>query len=225
MLYGDGVMRSRMQKVVIALVALALAVPIGALGVSQLTGPQDPQQAQDQRQRVDPDTQPQPTATTKPEAPAVMSEQTQEGATATLDYLLTAYPYMMATGDTSVWEPYIAPSCAVCQAFVSNAKELESSGGWIVGGEFELSGTTFLGEGDPPTAGLATAPFSQESSIVVEDPQYQAVPVDALEGEITGAMSWDGDSWVVADMQLAGPGGAPIGGGAPGGVPSDGGEG
>ena len=207
-----------MQKIVIVLIALVLAVPLGALGINQLTGPQTAQQEQPERRRVDPDEQPQPTATTKPEAPAVLTEQTEDGANATLDYLLTSYPYMMATGDTSVWEPYVDPNCAVCQAFLSNARELDAAGGWMVGGEFTLHGTTFLGEGDPPTAGLATAPFSQASTLVVDDPNYEAIPVDALDGEITAAMSWDGDSWVVADMQLAGPGGAPIDGG-----PSDGG--
>lgn len=207
--YRRDVKTTRFQKFGIILIALALAVPVGALGVSQLMGPDSAEMAavEDNRPTVNPADQPQPTATTAPDVPAVMTEQTAEGASATLDYLLASYPYMMATGDTSVWQPYVSPTCTVCTAFITNAQDLQAMGGWFVGGEFTLHGTTFYGQGEPPTAGTAVAPFSQGAAFLIDDPERQAGEIDALDGEINAILTWNGGGWIVEDMQLAGVGG------------------
>lgn len=206
--------KPRAQKFLIILVALLLVVPAGILGINQLTGGTQPseQQAEDPRPRVDPDDQPQPTHTDKPAELAGMHEQTPEGAQATLEYMLMSYPYMMGTGDTSVWEPYSAESCMVCQAFLTNARDLKSMGGWMVGGEFSFGTSSFQGDGEPPATGMVSLQFSQEASQVIDDPERQATPVDPLEGQINAIMTWnaEAEAWVVEDMQLAGPEGQPL---------------
>lgn len=196
---------------VIAAVAVALVVPLGAVGLAQVMGGDDHRGAQgsqssapaDTRPAVDPASQPSPSPTSPPEAPAALTEQSSQGAQATLRYVLETYAYMMATGDTDPWTNSVDPNCQVCVQFIANAKQLHSQGGWGVGGGFTVAGTGFEGTGEPPASGTATADFRQDQLTIVDDPSKQPQVEPELAGQIQARMVWDGSRWRVGDMTVA----------------------
>lgn len=220
------------QRIIIAVLALVLVIPLGAIGISSLMNPGDDPSAAEQQQNpadtrptMDPADQPPRPEIAQPEPPAAMREQTSEGAQATVRYLLESYTYMMTTGDTSVWEESTDPNCSVCMSFLGNARVLHEQGGYLVDGEFTVETTSFqpagasgegqdAGAGEAPASGVATADFTQEASILVDDPTREATPLESVTGQIQAQMVWDGERWRVGDMSLA-----PAGGDAP----SDGG--
>lgn len=217
-----------MQRIVIAVVALVLVVPIGAVGVAQMLGgsggagssaASDPA---DTRAAVDPAAQPRPSPTTAPAAPAALTEQTSEGAQATLRYVLETYAYMMATGDTAAWSSAIDPNCQVCVQFVAEATQLHQQGGWGVGGEFTVSATSFEGTGDPPASGVATADFQEAALAVIDDPAKEPLTQGALSGQIQARLAWDGERWRIGDLAIADAAGPGVSDG--GGAASDGGS-
>lgn len=202
------------QRLIIAVLALILVVSVGAVGISSLTGnnPGDDQRSDeptaanpDDRPTADPADQPQKPEVPRPEEPAGLTEQTSDGAQATLTYLLESYTYMMTTGDTSVWEDSVDPNCQVCTTFLSNAQILNEQGGYLVDGEFDVRSTGFSGTGEPPATGQVVADFSQEASVIVDDPNLQASPVDAVTGQLIAQVAWDGSRWRVTDMSIAPP--------------------
>src|SRR5699024_1877005 len=136
---------------------------------------------------------------------------------------LDSYDYMMSSGDTSVWEDSVDPECQVCGRFLDNAQVLDEQGGYLVGGAFDVHSTTFSGNGEPPATGTVVAEFTQEESILVDDPQLQANQLGSVTGQLIAAVAWDGERWRGTDMSIAPPEGeAPSdggGGGDAGGVP------
>lgn len=220
--YRGGVSR-RAQQIVIAVVALALVVSVGAVGLSGLLGPaQDPQAARsegasapaDTRAAVDPASQPRPSPTTAPERPAQMDQQTAEGAQAALRYMLEVYAYMMATGDTAAWTAGVDPTCQVCVQFIANAEQLHAQGGYGAGGEFTVTATSFEGSGEPPASGVATADFHQAAQVIVDDPTKEPLAEPEVTARIQARMAWDGEGWRVGDMTILQPTGAASDGGA-----------
>lgn len=212
-----GPVSRRTQRIVIAVVALALIVSMGAVGLSGLLGSRGDDQAQDPqdtRAAVDPSSQPRPSPTTAPAAPSGMDQQTADGAQATLRNMLDAYAYMMATGDTKTWESSIDPTCQVCVTFVANAKKLHEQGGWSVGGEFTVAATSFQGNGEPPASGIVTADFHQAQQQIIDDPKKEAAVMPAVDARIQASMVWDGQRWRVGDMSIVQGGGASDAGGA-----------
>lgn len=197
-----------MQQLVIALVALALVVPFGAIGLAQLFGDQGSSEeatataATDTRAAVDPSSQPEPAPTTAPTPPAGLTEQTSDGAQATLRYLLESYAYMMATGDTQAWTQGVDPACQVCVTFIANAKQLHQQGGWGVGGEFTVTATSFEGTGEPPVSGTATADFTQGEQLIIDDPAKEPLTQPSVTAQIQARMAWDGERWRVGDMSI-----------------------
>ena len=121
------------------------------------------------------------------------------------------------------------PNCSVCVSFLANARTLNEQGGYLVDGEFTVESTSFEAAGDPsddaPVSGLATANFTQEASILVDDPTRQPIPLTEVTGQIQAQMVWNGERWLVGDMSFLPAGGGPSdGGGLPEGTgPSDGG--
>ncbi|MDO5645626.1 MAG: DUF6318 family protein [Dermabacter sp.] len=194
------------QRVVILLVALALVIPMGLVGLGQLSGGSEeqvvPDSAQDVRPTVDPGTQPQPTATTPPDAAAfaAMGEPTEAGALATTDYLFATYAYMIATGDTSQWRELSAPECEQCTAFSANAEGLHAQGGWIVGGEITLSDQQVSIEGD--TASVA-ATFHEAAATLVDDPTREAVSREPSSGQFTVNLRFEGGRWLITSMTVS----------------------
>jgi len=204
------------QRLIIIVIALVLVIPIGALGLNELMGPRteepDPTQGpeasaegqpEDNRPTVDPAVQPQRPEIARPEEPAALSEQSAEGAQATLTYMLESYTYMMTTGDTSVWSESVDPDCQVCVSFLDNAEVLSEQGGYLVDGEFEVEETSFEGEGEPPATGTVDADFTQAASLLVDDPTLLPHELDAVSGQLQAPMTWDGERWRVTDMNLA----------------------
>lgn len=202
-------MSRRTQKIVILVAALALILPFGAAGLVGALGgsdgasdPSASASADDQRARVDPASQPRPAPTAMPAPPEGMDVQSAEGAQATLVHLLDAYAPMMATGDTSVWSEHIDPACAVCVQFVATAEQLHSQGGWSVGGEFTVTGTSFEAVGDPPASGVVTVDFVQAEQVIVDDPARTPLTQSGVTARISARMAWDGSRWRVGDMTL-----------------------
>lgn len=200
------------QRLIIAVLALILVVSVGAVGISSLTGnnPSDENQGEqptaanpDDRPTADPADQPPKPELPRPEEPAGLTEQTSEGAQETLTYLLESYTYMMTTGDTSVWEDSVDPNCEVCTTFLGNAQILHEQDGYLVDGEFDVRSTGFSGTGEPPATGQVVADFTQEASIIVDDPNLQANPIDEVSGQLIAQVAWDGTRWRVTDMSIA----------------------
>lgn len=198
-------MSRRTQQIIIAVIALALIVSVGAVGLSGLltSGQDEASDPTDTRAAVDPSSQPDPSPTTAPAAPPEMSQQTAEGAQATLRYLLDTYAYMMATGDTAAWTQGVDPNCQVCVQFIANATQLHDQGGYGVGGEFTVTGTSFDGVGEPPASGTATADFTEAQQLIIDDPAKEPLAQDEIGGRIQAKMVWDGERWRVGDMSIA----------------------
>lgn len=214
-----GRVRRPLRSFVVIVLALLLMVPIGVMGLSGVLGGGDDAEptvsvnTEDNRPTVDPDSQPPRPEIAKPAEPDAVRVQDAAGAEATLTYLLESYTYMMTSGDTSVWQNAVDPSCQVCTSFLANAELLKEQGGYLVDGEFEVETATFEGSGEPPTTGVVTAAFTQEASTIVDDPTRQAVPLDEVTGQIIATVVWDGERWLVSDMSVAPPAGE-TGGGA-----------
>lgn len=201
------------QRLIVIVIAMILVIPIGALGLNELMGPRteepDPsaeeqpdEQPEDDRPTVDPAVQPQRPEIARPEEPAALTEQSAEGAQATLTYMLESYTYMMTTGDTSVWSESVDSDCQVCASFLDNAEVLSEQDGYLVDGEFEIGDTSFEGAGEPPASGTVTADFTQAASILVDDPTRLPHEMDEYSGQLQAPMVWDGERWKVTDMHL-----------------------
>jgi hypothetical protein len=220
----------RTQKIVILVVALALVVPFGAIGLSQLFTQNSPHRADDpsaaqsteSRPPADPDSQPDPAPTDKPKAPKGLDDRSADGAQAAASYLMDSYAYMMATGDTSIWDDLVDPNCQVCTSFLSNAKQLHKQKGYQVGGEFTVKKASFDGSGKPPSSGTVTLKVSQGPAQIIDDPKLQPGDVPPFDGTMQMQMNWDGKRWTVGDMSIV-DGGSD--GGAGGGAGADGGAG
>ena len=200
-----------MQRIIIAVLALALIVPIGAIGVFGGFGQNEPSAAPSTGEGVpgasalpsaDPASQPKPSPTTAPAEPASVRQQNAAGAEATMRYLLEYYPYMMATGDTKGWKDSVSPDCRICTTFIAQSEKLHAEGGYIVGGAFTLKEMQFAGKGTPPTGGVVTVPFSEAEQTIIVDVHKQAQKQPAITGTMRGTMSWNGKRWVVADLAL-----------------------
>lgn len=202
------------QRLIIIALAVLLVVPLGVMGLGQLRGPsseqqtvesgQDPQNPEN-RPTADPAAQPPRPELPRPAEPAGLTEQSSEGAQATLTYLLESYDYMMSSGDVSVWENSIDPNCQVCVSFLSNAETLDAQGGYLVDGAFTVHSTAFEGTGEPPATGTVVADFTQEESILVDDPTLQANQLAEVTGQLIATIAWDGERWRITDMSIAPP--------------------
>lgn len=208
------------QRLIIIALAVLLVVPLGVMGLGQLRGPdseqqtvengQDPQGPEnsanpENRPTADPAAQPPRPELPRPAEPAGLTEQSSEGAQATLTYLLESYGYMMSSGDVSVWENSIDPDCQVCVSFLSNAETLDAQGGYLVDGAFTVHSTAFEGTGEPPATGTVVADFTQEESILVDDPTLQANQLAEVTGQLIATIAWDGERWRITDMSIAPP--------------------
>lgn len=222
------------QRIIIAILALLLVVPLGVIGINSAFGPSDEEQQSEaasapenpeNRPTADPADQPPRPDLPRPEEPAGLTEQSSEGAQATLTYLLESYSYMMSSGDVSVWENSVDPKCQVCTTFLDNAQLLAEQDGYLYEGNFDVRSTTFSGSGEPPATGEVVADFTQEASILVDDPNLQPHAIDEASGQLIAQIAWDGDRWRVTDMAIAPEdaaasdgGGASDAGGAPAGA-------
>ena len=203
-----GRVKRPVQRLIVVALALLLVVPLGAVGLSQLLGPGPEEQAvenPENRPTADPAEQPPRPELPRPEEPAGLTEQDGAGAEATLTYLLESYDYMMSSGDVSVWEGSVDPNCQVCVRFLDNAEVLAEQGGYLVDGAFTVHSTSFEGTGEPPATGTVVAQFTQEESILVDDPSLQANQLSEVTGQIIATVAWDGERWRVTDMTIAPP--------------------
>lgn len=212
------------QRIVVLILALVLMLPVGIFGISELMGPSESEQAAQQddeaqeRRTVDPSTQPARPQLESPEEPAAVREQTPAGAEAAFTHTLETYPYMMSSGDTEPWRESVEQSCQVCVTFIENAAMLHAQDGYLVGGEFTVESATFTpaeDAGDPPGSGTVVATFSQEAGTLVDDPNLEALQMEALSGSLQADVAWDGERWKITDMAIAPEEPGAAGGGAP----------
>jgi hypothetical protein len=87
--------------------------------------------------------------------------------------------------------------------FLQNAEQLAAQDGYLVDGAFEVHSTSFTGTGEPPATGTVTAQFTQEASILVDDPTLQANSLESVSGQLIAMVAWDGERWRVTDMSIA----------------------
>lgn len=205
------------QRLVVIVLALLLALPLGIAGIGALRGGDSSSQdtpVPEGRRAMDPADQPPRPELPRPEDPPELTEQSAAGAEATLTHLLLSYDYMMSSGDTEVWRQSVNPKCRVCLSFLDNAEVLKDQGGYLVGGAFEVHDASFEGTGEPPATGTVTADFTQAESTLVDDPNLEPLPLESVSGQIIATVAWDGERWRVTDMAIAPPGGPSDGGGA-----------
>ncbi|WP_304502251.1 DUF6318 family protein [Brachybacterium sp. FME24] len=221
------------QRIIIAVLALLLVVPIGVIGLNSALGPRDEEQQPEatsapenpeNRPTADPADQPPRPDLPRPEEPAGLTEQSPEGAQATLTYLLESYSYMMSSGDVSTWENSVDQQCQVCVSFLDNAQLLAEQDGYLVDGDFVVHSTTFSGTGEPPATGEVVADFTQEHSLLVDDPNLQPNALEEISGQLIAQIAWDGERWRVTDMSIAPEGSGASDGGGSGGASDAGGE-
>ncbi|MBB5849500.1 hypothetical protein HDA33_002064 [Micrococcus endophyticus] len=74
----------------------------------------------------------------KPEMPAVMKEETQEGAEAAVEYWWAALDYMDQTGDSTVFDTVSATDCQFCAYRSNSMNGFYETGGWSTGVESEV---------------------------------------------------------------------------------------
>ncbi|WP_058234923.1 DUF6318 family protein [Devriesea agamarum] len=201
-------MTRRTQRIIVGLLALALIVPVGALGIGQLFRSEIPDPAvsatpTDPRPEVDPASQPKPSPTAAPPTVPGQDQRTLAGAEAAVRNLLGSYAYMMATGDVKLWQNLVAPECKVCSTFISNTQYLHSIGGYQVGGEFNITKTEGTVEGDPPTQASVTVDFTQNTAQLIDNPKKAPHQLQALNGRLTATFTWTDSGWKVKDMILA----------------------
>ena len=87
--------------------------------------------------------------------------------------------------------------------FLDNAEVLAEQDGYLVDGAFEVHSTSFSGTGEPPATGTVAADFTQEPSLLVDDPHLQALPLGEESGQLIATVAWDGERWRVTDMSIA----------------------
>lgn len=196
-------MSTSTKRIIVLLIALALVVPFGLAGLSNLGGGSDPagQQGASAPQS--------PTATTAPAPPAGMDQPTEAGAQATVDYMFAAYPYMLASGDIEPWGSISAPECAECVAFMESAAQLKQQGGWVTGGEITLNNPSVTIEqaAKNPTAShtaTITSEFTEAPSQLVMGPQEEPVDNPGSTGTITLALKFDTEQkrWLITSITL-----------------------
>ncbi|MGW3946876.1 DUF6318 family protein [Micrococcus endophyticus] len=69
----------------------------------------------------------------KPEMPAVMKEETQEGAEAAVEYFWEAMYYAERTGDVEVYRESYSQYCEFCSLTSSSMEQIYDDGGWFTG--------------------------------------------------------------------------------------------
>ncbi len=68
----------------------------------------------------------------KPVMPAVMKEETQEGAEAAVKYFWETVYYMQQTGDAGLEQEISGPTCKFCEHHKNSIMKLYGDGGWMV---------------------------------------------------------------------------------------------
>lgn len=71
----------------------------------------------------------------KPEMPAVMKEETQEGAEAAVEYWWAAGNYLDTTGDSTLLDNVSSTNCMFCSSRSGSMNGLYESEGWSTGSE------------------------------------------------------------------------------------------
>lgn len=87
-----------------------------------------------------------PTATTsesgeyvpKPEMPAAMKEETEEGAEAAIGYFWDVHYYAEQTGDTELLDSLYSEYCEFCQFSSNDLQMIYKDGGWYTGTEVQI---------------------------------------------------------------------------------------
>lgn len=196
-------MSTSTKRIIVLLIALALIVPFGLAGLSNLGGGSDSTGKQGASAPQS------PTTTTAPEPPSGMDQPTKEGAQATVDYMFDAYPYMLATGDIDPWGSISAPECAECVTFMESAAQLKQQGGWVTGGDMTLENPTVTIEksAKDPTAShtaTVTSGFTEAPSQLVVSPQQEPTENTGSTGTITLALKFDAaqQRWLVTSITL-----------------------
>lgn len=75
----------------------------------------------------------------KPEMPAAMKEETEEGAEAAVEYFWDALHYAEQTGDTELLDETYSEYCEFCSVSSRTMKDVYDTGKWISGEEVEIT--------------------------------------------------------------------------------------
>src|SRR5699024_2516051 len=104
----------------------------------------------------------------EPNLPAVATENTEEGAEATLKYFWEAFDYARLTGETDPLQLVSSDDCHFCKSFFDDWTEAYEDGHWAATyGEVEVKiSDTWLGHDEEKTLPAADVTFSVSDSVV-----------------------------------------------------------
>lgn len=139
--------------------------------------------------------------TEAPEAPAVMSEDSPEGAATTALYFLSLYRYTFLTGDTKPIAAISDSECVFCTSTIDDARVIAESGGW---GEpwTQQFGEIGVHEGDDAEGTIVRVEMSF-GEIVQHDASGAVVRTSPPEDStIWLRLLFDGTGWRVVGVEV-----------------------
>ena len=140
----------------------------------------------------------------KPEMPAVMKEETQEGAEAAVEYFWEMLHYAERTGDVAAFDQVYSKYCEFCSYISSSLEYIYSDGGWYSGSSPSVESkivkpssqgyiATILLDTESATGYLSDGSVPSDGQVPAEDdsPWIAEVSFDAASNR-----------WIVDEMSL-----------------------
>ncbi|MFB1426856.1 DUF6318 family protein [Micrococcus endophyticus] len=142
----------------------------------------------------------------KPEMPAVMKEETQEGAEAAVEYWWAALDYMDQTGDSTAFDDVSARDCQFCAYWSGSTKDVYKNGGWSTGTNPEVDSQIAR----PSVGGYISTLLVSFDPGVVFDESGEEVP--GSDSGVREKSPWivateyleDDNIWIVTDAEFKG---------------------
>lgn len=133
-----------------------------------------------------------------PEAPAQLTEESEEGAEAALKYWWELDAYTRNTGDTDPLKAISGEDCTFCINRVNRVIKTYDQGDWWKQKPHEIARVGLTNQGDGTFKGLFEI---NEGSFTAYYDTAEAEPVEGEEGQSWGALlKYDGEHWVVRNL-------------------------
>ncbi|GAA3279391.1 DUF6318 family protein [Nesterenkonia halobia] len=134
----------------------------------------------------------------EPAAPAQLTENSEEGAEATLKYWWELDAYARNTGDTDPLKAISGDDCTFCINRVNRVIKTYDEGDWWTQESHKVGRVGLTNQGDGTFKGLFEI---DEGSFTAYYDTAEAEPVEGEEGQSWGALlKYDGEHWVVRDL-------------------------
>lgn len=138
----------------------------------------------------------------KPERPAAMDDDGEDGAIAAAEYFIELYNYVQSTGEVSALEEISSDQCRSCSNLTERIKEIYSSGGYAVGGEVSMSELTVAPTQDAIGYEIEYQQHVSEMVICSDSDSLETLRSASFEGARIAVSNFDG-RWFLIEI-LAG---------------------